>query len=88
MTPISVNLSPSAYPSDSSNIAVKASFKNEVQSTCYEVPNYLLMEDDNPHGNLRINNKLTGEKPEYLGPKIKIQPSYVTIQRKRPPVTV
>ena len=80
MTQISVNLSPLTYPYDSSNIAVKASFKNEAKSTCYEVPGYLLMEDNNPHGRLQINNKLTGEKPEYLGPKIKIQPSYVAIQ--------
>jgi len=80
MTPISVNLSPLTYLSDSSNIAIKASFKNEAKSTCYEVPGYLLMEDNNPHGNLQISNKLTGEEPEYLGPQIKIKPSYVTIQ--------
>jgi len=80
MTPISVNLSLLTYPSDNSNIAIKASFKNEAKSTCYEVPGYLLMEDDNPHGNLQISNKLTGKEPEYLGPQIKIKPSYVAIQ--------
>jgi len=77
---ISVNLSPVICPSDNSNISLKASFRNEARSTCYEFPGYLLMEDNNPHGNLQINNKLTGEKPKYFGPAIKIQPSYVAIQ--------
>jgi len=80
MANISVNLYPVIYPSDSSNISLKASFRNEVLSTCYEYPGYLLIEDNNPHGNLQINNKFTGEKPKYFGPKIKLQPSYVAIQ--------
>ena len=80
MTPITVNLSLLTYPFEISNIAVKASFKNEAKSTFYEVTGYLWMENNHPHGNLQINNKLTGEGSEYLGQKIKIKPSHVAIQ--------
>ena len=38
------------------------------------------MENNRPHGNLQITNKLTDEKAVYVGPNVKLKPSYIPIQ--------